>query len=272
MKSKVEVKSLISIIMIIMIIMMNTIVLASTEKYSAKMSLTSSSKLKEGETVVVNVNLTNVNAGAGIDALTAGIEYDTNVFEVLSTSSFKSDTSWVPTFAAATNKMTALKSEKVTSAETMYTINLKVKSSINVDSTTITLKNIVVSGGIIANGGTGDINVGNASVTISKEKDATGSTEEPKDNTVNNDNNGTTNNGNATNGDNNSNANKNSSKVNATKSNTSVKKNTVDNTVTKRSTLPKAGIEQYGMIAIFVIAIVAIFSYILYKKISKEVK
>lgn len=257
MKGKLEVKSLITIIMLIMIATISTITVAATgEEFSVKMSLTSNSKLKEGETVVINVNLTDIKAGEGIDALTAGIEYDTNVFEALSTSSFKSDTSWTPTFAPSTNKMTALKSEKVKSAETMYTITLKVKPSISVESTKITLNNIVVSGGIVANGGTGDIDVGTASVTISKDKDASGSTEKPKDNTVNNG--GTTNN--------------NASKANTTKSNTSVKKNTIDNTVTKRSTLPKAGIEQYGMIAILVIAIVAIFSYVLYKRISKDVK
>lgn len=178
-----KIKSLIAIVIIAMIVIMNTVVLAADTNYSAGMSLTSNSKLKEGETVTINVNLTSVNAGAGIDALTAGIEYDTNVFETLSTSNFTSSTSWTPTFAASTNKMTGLKSEKVTAAETMFTITLKVKSSINVDSTTITLKDIVVSGGILANGGTGDIKVNNASVTINKEKDST-STTTPVNNTV----------------------------------------------------------------------------------------
>ena len=45
-----------------------------------------------------------------------------------------------------------------------------------------------------------------------------------------------------------------------------------DNTVTKKTTLPKTGIEQGGVIAIVVIAIVGTFSYVLYKKTSKEVK
>lgn len=238
---ELKIKSLITICIIAMIVIMNTVVLAADTNYSAGILLTSNSKLKEGETVTINVNLSDVNAGAGIDALTAEIEYDTNVFEELSTSSFTSSTNWTPTFAASTNKMTALKNNKVTAAETMFTITLKVKSEISVDSTTITLKDIVVSGGIVANGGTGDIQVNNASVTINKEKDST-STTTPTNNTVNNTTNIIT--------------------------NTTIK----DNTITNTATLPKTGIEKYGTIAIVVVAIIGIFSYALYKKIAKDVK
>lgn len=237
MKKEKTIKSLIAVAIIAMIVIMNTVVLAADTNYSAGISLASDSKLKEGETVTINVKLTSVNAGEGIDALTAGIEYDTNVFETLSTSNFTSSTSWTPTFAAQTNKMTALKNEKVTAAETMFTITLKVKSSISVDSTTIKLKDIVVSGGIVANGGTGDISVSNTSVTISKEKEAASITEKP------------------------------------TPTPTPVNNTTVkDTTTTKKTTLPKTGIAQYGTIAIVVVAIIGIFSYVLYKKIAKDVK
>lgn len=238
MKKESKVKSMISIAIIAMIVIMNTVVLAADTNYSAAIALTSSSKLKEGETVTVNMRLSSINAGAGIDALTAAIEYDTNVFETLSTSNFTSSTSWTPTFAAATNKMTGLKSEKVTSAENIFTITLKVKSSINVDSTTITIKNAVVSGGIIANGGTGDIKVNNASITISKEKDPTSLTEDFDNNAT-------------------------QKPVNVI---------TLNDKTTKKTTLPKTGIEQYGLIAVVVIMIVAIFSYVVYKKIAKDIK
>lgn len=231
MENKSKIKSLIAIAIIVMIVIINTVVLAAN--YSVGISLKSNAKLKEGETITINVNLTNVNAGEGINALTVGkIEYDTNVFEELSTASFTSTTNWSPTFATQTNKMTALKNEKVTKPETMFTITLKVKSSINVDSTTITLKDMVVSGGIVSNGGTGDILVNDASITISKEKDAIDITK-PTNNTTN-----------------------------------TIK----DTTTTNKTTLPKTGIAQYGTIAIVIVAIIGIFSYVLYKKISKDVK
>lgn len=184
MKNELKIKTLIAIMIMAIIVVMNTFVLAEDTNYSAGISLTSNSKLKEGETVTVNVKLTSVNAGAGIDALTAKIEYDTNVFEELATTNFTSSTGWTPAFSSTTNKMTLLKSEKVTSEETIFTINLKVKSSISVDSTKITLKDIVASGGVLESGGTGDIVVNNSSVTINREKTATTTTEKPENNKV----------------------------------------------------------------------------------------
>ena len=145
--------------------------------------------------------------------------------------------------------LTVLKNSKVTKGETVLTITLKVKSTLSVKSTTVTLKDIVVSGGRVQDGGTGDISVNNASVTINADSDAISKNENTTSNTT------TTNT-------------TNSSKTNTTKQNTILK----DNTVTKKSTLPKTGIGQSGIIAIVVIAVVGIFCYVLYKKISKEVK
>ena len=77
--TKLNAKTIFSIITVVMLIAINTIALADTN-YSAKMSLKSDSKLKEGDTVTINVNLTNVNAGNGINTITAQLDYDTNVF------------------------------------------------------------------------------------------------------------------------------------------------------------------------------------------------
>ena len=246
--TKANLKTLISIMTIVMLIAINTIALADTN-YAVSMSLTSDSKLKEGDTVTVNVNLTNINAGNGIDALTAQLDYDTNVFETVTTSDIKSATSWTPTFASQTNKMTALKNEKVKTSETVFSITLKVKSSISVDSTKVTLKNIVVSGGIVANGGTGDINVNDISVTISKAK----ATESTTENTTKNDE---------------ITISKNENKTTGSKTKNTVAK---DNTTAKK-TLPKTGLQEYGVIAIVVVAIVGTFSYFVYKRIAKDVK
>ena len=145
--------------------------------------------------------------------------------------------------------MTALKNEKVKTSETVFSITLKVKSSISVDSTKVTLKNIVVSGGIVANGGTGDINVNDISVTISKAKAAESTTE----NTTKNDE---------------ITISKNENKTTGSKTKNTVAK---DNTTAKK-TLPKTGLQEYGVIAIVVVAIVGTFSYFVYKRIAKDVK
>ena len=238
MKNNLKIKSLMTILIIAIMLSISTIANAATG-YSVGMSLTSSSKLNAGDTVTISVNLTSINAGNGIDTIEADLSYDTSVFEALTESDFQANNSWKPSYAAQTNRVTFQKNTKVTSAEAVVTINLKVKSSISVDSTTIKLSNIVASGGRVSDGGTGDITVNNAAVTIKKDQQASSTTEENK---------------------------------NTTTSNTQ-KSNTVkDSTTSKKQTLPKTGVEQYGVIAIVVIAIIAISSYILYKKIAKYVK
>ena len=67
MKKNLKTKSLIAMIIMGIVIAANTITLAAD--YSAAMSLTSSSKLQEGGTVTVNVNLTIINAGDGLDTI-----------------------------------------------------------------------------------------------------------------------------------------------------------------------------------------------------------
>ena len=241
MKNNSKLKSIIAIAMIMMIIALCTGVNAA-ENYSVGMSLTSNSKLNAGDTVTVSVNLTSVNAGNGIDTITAELDYDTNVFEAISSSNFTASSSWkAPSYAAASKMLTVQKDSKVKSAETVFTISFKVKSTVNVSSTTISLKDITASGGRISDGGTGDITVNNASVTISKTQDAASNTEKPTPTTPT---------------------------TNTNTNNTTVK----DTTTTKKTTLPKTGLGQAGVVAIVVVAIIGIFSYALYKKIAKDVK
>lgn len=239
---KTKLKTLIKVSIMALIVVISTISNAA----SVGMTLSSNSKLKAGDTVTVTMSLGNIDAGNGIDTITAELNYDKNVFETVETSNLIASNSWTPTYASSTNMLTAVKNSKVTKGETVLTITLKVKSTLSVKSTTVTLKDIVVSGGRVQDGGTGDINVNNASVTINADSDAISKNE----NTISN----TTTTTNTT--------------TNTTKQNTTLK----DNTVTKKTTLPKTGIEQGGVIAIVVIAIVGTFSYVLYKKTSKEVK
>ena len=239
---KTKLKTLLTVSIMALIVVISTISNAA----SVGMTLSSNSKLKAGDTVTVTMSLGNIDAGNGIDTITAELNYDKNVFETVETSNLIASNSWTPTYASSTNMLTVLKNSKVTKGETVLTITLKVKSTLSVKSTTVTLKDIVVSGGKVQDGGTGDINVNNASVTINADSDAISKNE----NTISN----TTTTTNTT--------------TNTTKQNTTLK----DNTVTKKTTLPKTGIKQGGVIAIVVIAIVGTFSYVLYKKTSKEVK
>ena len=241
--TKANKKTIIAILTIIMLIAINTIALAASS-YSANVSLTSDSKLKEGDTVTINVNLTSVNAGNSVPALTAQIDYDTSVFETLTASDLKSTTGWTPSFSTKNNGISAMKNEAVTSAETMFTITLKVKSSISVDSTKVTLKNIVYSGGVT----TGDITVNDAIVTLSKDKSGQSTTGETKNDDIT------------------------ISKNNNVASSSSSKNTKVQDSTTSKKNLPKTGLQEYGFVAILVVAIIGVFSYSVYKRISRDVK
>lgn len=171
MRKNLKIKACIVMAMIIMMIAISTIVNAAETNYSVGMSLTSSSKLKEGDTVTIKVNLTSINAGEGIDTITAAINYDANVFEDITSSDLTASNDWTPSYAASSKMLTLLKNSKVTAAETVLTIKLKVRDVINVNSTTVTLKEIVASGGRVTDNGTGDITVKDASVTLSKDQE-----------------------------------------------------------------------------------------------------
>ena len=248
MKTNFKLKSLMAILIIIMIVIISTLVNAETE-YSVGMALTSDSKLKEGETVTVEVKLSSVNAGNGIDTIAAAIDYDTSVFEEMTSSNFALTNDWTPSYAPTTKMLTLLKNSKVTSAETVLKINLKVKQTISVEKTTITFKEIVASGGRVTDGGTGDITVKDASVTISKEKAQVNTPEENKTPTQNT-----------------------TQTPAPTQQNTQKNTTTVKDSSVKKTTIPKTGLGEYGFIAIVIVSIVAVFSYVLYKNISKDVK
>lgn len=226
-KQKIQV---ILLIMLMIAVALSTTVRADNN-YSVGMALTSNAKLKAGATITVNINLTSVNAGKGIDAIDASLDYDTNVFEAITTSSMSSTNGWTPTYAPSTKKMTIRKDSKVTSPETVVTITFKVKDTLSVNSTKITLSGITVTGGRVQDGDTGDIPVDTAVLTLTAETPSSTTTNTITSNTV--------------------------------------KK---DNTVTTSKKLPKTGLGQAGIIAIVVVTIVGIFSYILYKKTSKVVK
>lgn len=247
MKKNLKMKSIITIITIGIMIAVSTVAYAVDENYAVGMALKSDSKLKEGDTVTVNINLTSIKAGDGVDSISAEVNYDKNVFETISTTDITSTNGWIPTYSETTKMITFYNNSgsKVKDPSTVATIKFKVKSSINVDSTTVTFKDTKASGGLPTTGGTGDINVGNLSVTINKEKQNTSTTDPTPTPTPTPTPGGTEN------------------KINNI---------TNDTTTTKKSTLPKTGIAQYGTISIVVVVIIAIFSYVLYKKIAKDVK
>lgn len=215
--------------------------------YSAKASLTSTSNLQAGETLQVSFNIIDIEAGAGIDALKGQLVYDSNVLEPIIQDDINGKNSWgISMFKEDTYGFSLTRGSKFTAGGTVLNLTFKVKPNITVTSTKISINDISVSGGSVANGGTGDILVGNASVTISAIEPPQSSTEEPTPTP---------------------------DPTPAPTTPSTTQQNTAkDTTVTNTKQLPKAGISMYGIIAVFVVVIIAALSYVLYKKTAKEVK
>ena len=220
---------------LLMIVLLLTLVAGTVNAASAGVILTSNSKLKAGETVTVDINLSALEAEGGISGIQAKVNYDKDVFETLTTSSFTSANGWTAKYSDNSGILTGLKDTKVTSPEKIFTITLKVKSDITVNSATITLEDIKVSGGAENAGGTGNISANNASVTLKAEEVTVQPAAEP-----------------------------------AVKPTTTQGATQADKTQSTLKSLPKTGVERTGAI-IAVVAIIAGVNYILYKKL-RDVK
>lgn len=162
------------IVTILMIVFIAISYASVVNAATVSMTLNSSSKLKAGDTIEVTLKIGNISAGDGIDAIVASLDYDKNVFEQVTQNNFVGLNQWnVNIYDATTQIFTMTKSAKVNTPTDVLKITLKVKNPVNVNSTTVTIKDISASGGAVDVGGTGDITVQNTSVIIQKEATTT---------------------------------------------------------------------------------------------------
>ena len=233
-------KCLISILLIILIITIS----GQVSAFSASMKLQSSSKLNVGDTVEVTLNISNIDAGDGIDAIAATLEYDKNVFELVTKDSFEGLNNWnLGIYSETTQMLTLLRSSKVNTASDVLKLKLKVKNVTDIQSSNVKFKDITASGGALVDGGTGEIEITDVNVTLNKSTSA----QTTNNNTTNN----TTINNNQT----------------------SNNKNTVKNQVitnSSNSRLPKTGDNSIviGSAFITILLLIGGIAYIKYKKLN----
>lgn len=162
-----KVKALVIMLVISLVLSIASVVNA----FSTTGTLTSSTtKLVEGETVTISFNLSNIDAGEGLQSMEATLDYDSNVFEALAATGVTGSNGWNVTYEPTTKRVAGEldSTAKMKTNGTIATITLKAKSTISVNSTTVKLSEIIVSGGSVATGGTGDIEVSDAMVTLTK--------------------------------------------------------------------------------------------------------
>lgn len=234
-----KIKCLISILLMIFIIMISGYVSA----FSASMKLESSSKLNMGDTVEVTLKISNIDAGAGIDAIVATLEYDKNVFDLVTKDSFIGLNGWnLGIYSETTQMLTLLNSSKVNTSSDVLKLKLKVKSVTNVQSSNIKFKDITASGGALVDGGTGEIEISDVNVTLNKST----STQTNNNTTINN--------------------NQTSNNKNTVKNNIIINSNNNNN----NNKLPKTGDNFTIIFSILLISllVVSIIAYIKYRKLN----
>ena len=263
------------IISIMLILIYSTIVSA----YSYNTSMTpSSTSVGSAEELTVNVKVSNLDVGDGINTFSGVISYDQEIFEKISDSSIEGLNSWSANYNSDNGKVTLTKMSKVKTEEDILQITLKTKSDAS-GVGKVSLTSIVASNSQDDISGT-DISV---SITVGSEATSTNTAV--------------------------INATTNTAKINATPTNKTIispvtnnsvnntaKVNTVNNTIQNNSTntnternnvvssyvntsatssdedMPYTGVEDTLIYIIIAIVVAAIVFYIKFEKINKEMK
>ena len=179
---KTILKNKIFLILMLLVVMMSYTQIVNA--FSTTMSLTTTSQIKPGGVVEVTLKITNIDAGDGIDAVVATVEYDKNIFDEITEDNIETLNKWkVGAYNEDSGEFTLLKSSKVNTPSDVLKISFRAKESANVDKATIKIKNISASGGAVEFGGTGDIQIQEVSVSIPK---ATGTEKPPVVNEITN--------------------------------------------------------------------------------------
>lgn len=170
------------ILLVILVALISIVGMTSVSNAnSVSGNLTSSSKFKAGESVSVVLSLSDINAGDGLRTVTVDkVNFDTNVFEAPTLSSFSGANGWQVEYSTSTQALILRTSTPVTSNGAAVTLTLKVKDGISATSGTVTFSNIVAASNT-ANGG--DIAVGTKSITINAVSDAISSETAPTNTT-----------------------------------------------------------------------------------------
>lgn len=285
-------KKLISILLIILISLCPIIVNALS--YTASLSA-EEVELKPGETININLKLSNIDMDSGIIALGGELIFDENIFEPITVNSMggilSSSLSKISAlgsfggiaYSPTTKKFTMDGNDFMTETNDVLKIMLKVKSGVTAKTTTVEIRNLVASNG------DKDVEAGNASIKVGKENgdnqnpddnnpdDNDPDNNNPGDNTGDNngDNNNNSNtpgnNSNTNNGNNSNNGNGSNNKNNSSSNKVTNKQNNISSTTNKTSQggttkrLPNAGAATAIIAMIAILIVVATISYVRYR-------
>lgn len=248
MKSK---KIIVILLVIAMIIGINIKTLAAMgDSYKVNLTATSTTA-KAGDTVSINLKITNVNVENGIGSCQGTVSYDKDVFELVEISGIGK---WGGLASDDNGNFTGARSDAqaISEDQEILTVELKVKDSAKAGSSEIKVSNFEAYNYDDEDG----IKADNATINIKVENDNTNSTDGNKvdENIVNPDN--VVDGGNNTITD--------DTKQNQV--NVGTKNSTNVDTSKSSSKLPYAGMSKLIIVCIMISAIVGVFCYIKYKR------
>ncbi len=236
-------KILIVILMIGCIIggMIGTVKADTSTTFKANLTANKTS-IKTGEEITVTIGVSDINMGEnGINTLEGKINYDTNIFEAITSNSIQSLNNWTTTYndesSTLNGKFLAVNLSSGTKENTqIFSVKFKVKETVTEEKNTkIEFKEIT------SNDGTNLVNVGDKAVTIkinSENSNGTTNDSNKEDNSENTQNNTT-------------------DKSDSNKENTTTQnKATATDNTTAKTIIPKAG--KSIAVALLIIALVAV--------------
>lgn len=248
MKSK---KIIVILLVITMMIGINIKTLAATgDSYKVNLTATSTT-VKTGGTVSINLKITDVNVENGIGSCQGTVSYDKDVFELVEISGIGK---WGGLASDENGNFTGARSDAqaISEEQEILTVELKVKDSAKAGSSEIKVSNFEAYNYDDEDG----IKADNATINIKIENDNTNSPDDNKvdENVVNPDN--VVDGGNNTTTD--------DTKQNQV--NVGTKNSANVDTSKASSKLPYAGMSKVVIVCIMISAIVGIFCYIKYKR------
>lgn len=205
----------------------------------------------------------------GLYAYKGQIQYDKNVFYELETNSFETKNMWTNfKYNKQNDEFVLIKKSGTTNPEEFLQIKLKVKSDATAGNTSITIKNQTTSEG------KKDIEIQDSKIdikVIQEDNNTDGDNNSGTDNNEDNNNSGNNNSGTGDNEDNNNSENNNPGNNNGNNNN----QNNNQELGKPSTDIPNTGLgntETFIFIAIEVLIVIAIYTFIKYKKVDKKIK
>ena len=143
-------KSFITLTLIILLIFVGSIVLASDiPKVNPTITLSSNTVIEGGD-LTVTLNVKDITFVTGINSINLTIDYDSNVFEAISTTSFDALNNWTAVYEPASKKLSLARASAQglqTDSADVVKIDFKVKTGTNGKTTIISFKDMVFGDG-----------------------------------------------------------------------------------------------------------------------------